>query len=313
LVALIEDDPVFSNNSTCKQLEVWDQLVVFLRYMVLPGNSDATLASDMGLGTGTISKIVNRVKLAILGLREDYVKWPAEERRREIASNTALPGCVGFLDGTHFNLSIRPRYIPETFFSYKKRYSVSAQNIATSVRQIIYVRLGFYGSWHDARQLRYTDFYTNIEQYFSVDQYIVADKAYPLKRLLVPYKRNRRRATGRLETAFNERVTQERVVVEHTIGDLKIRYRRLDNLTIKIQRFEDITKVNDLIYCGCILHNFLKKFSRDNLPVDGDDNDMHDDGEEGSETRPADVSSNNERPNSRSQRREEVGRLILNH
>jgi hypothetical protein len=64
LVSLIQDNPVFSNNSTCNQLEVWDKLVVFLRYMVLPGNTDATLASDMGLGTGTVSKVVNRVKLA---------------------------------------------------------------------------------------------------------------------------------------------------------------------------------------------------------------------------------------------------------
>jgi hypothetical protein len=31
-----------------QKLEVWDQLVVFLRYMVLPGNSDATLAKRYG-------------------------------------------------------------------------------------------------------------------------------------------------------------------------------------------------------------------------------------------------------------------------
>jgi hypothetical protein len=36
LVYLIQDNPVFSNNSPCKQLDVWDQLVVFLRFMVLP-------------------------------------------------------------------------------------------------------------------------------------------------------------------------------------------------------------------------------------------------------------------------------------
>jgi hypothetical protein len=81
----------FSNNSPCEQLDVWDQLVVFLRFMVLPGNTDATLASDMGPGLGTISKVVNRVKLAILALYEEFVKWPSEEERRQIASNTALP------------------------------------------------------------------------------------------------------------------------------------------------------------------------------------------------------------------------------
>jgi hypothetical protein len=43
---------------------------VFLRFMILPGNSADTLAS----GTGTISKVVNRVKLAILDLYKEFVK-----------------------------------------------------------------------------------------------------------------------------------------------------------------------------------------------------------------------------------------------
>jgi hypothetical protein len=77
---------------------------------------------------------------------------------------------------------------------------MSAQIVATSEREIIYVRPGFYGSWHDARQFRYTDLYKDVEQFLSDDQYIVADKAYPIsKRLLVPYRRNQRRTAQPME------------------------------------------------------------------------------------------------------------------
>jgi hypothetical protein len=138
LVYLIESHPVFSNNSPCQQLSVWDQLVVFLMFMVLPGDTDATLASDMGLGVGTISKVVGRVTSAILSFFDDYVKWPSSEERRNIASNTALPGCIGFLDGTHSDLKFRPQFQTETFVSYKKRYSISAQIAATSDGEITF-------------------------------------------------------------------------------------------------------------------------------------------------------------------------------
>jgi hypothetical protein len=72
----------------------------------------------------------------------------------------------------------------------------------------------------------------------------------------------------------NNRVTEQRVVVELTIGDLKVRYPRLDNVTAKIKKREDVKKINDLIECGCILHNFLRKFPRDNMSVGGADIDL---------------------------------------
>jgi hypothetical protein len=69
--------------------------------------------------------------------------------------------------------------------------------------------------------------------------------------------------------------------------------------------------VNDLIYCACILHNFLKRFPRDNIPNDGDDNEMHDFEDEDNETESTDVPSNNVQRSAGSQRREEVARLIF--
>jgi hypothetical protein len=311
LVYLIESHPVFSNNSPCQQLPVWDQLVVFLRFMVLPGDTDATLASDMGLDVGTISKVVGRVTRAILSLFDDYVKWPSPEERRNIASNTALPGCIGFLDGTHFDLKFRPQFQTETFFSYKKRYSIAAQIVATSDREIIYAHTGFYGSWHDSRQFKETGLYKNFEQYLSEDQYIVADKAYPIsKRLIVPYRRNQRRAASPMEANFNKRVTEELVVVERTIGDLKARYPRLDNVTAKIKKREDAKKINDLIECGCILHNFLRKFPRDNMSVEGADIDVPSVEAAFDEAAATEVDSNNGRDEGK-QRREEIARFIF--
>jgi hypothetical protein len=89
---------------------IWDQLVVFLRFMVLPGNADATLASDMGPGLTTISKVVNRVKLVRLALNEEFVKLGhGPQKKRDDKLCPTLLCCFGFLDGTHFNSKFHPQ------------------------------------------------------------------------------------------------------------------------------------------------------------------------------------------------------------
>jgi hypothetical protein len=123
--------------------------------------------------------------------------------------------------------------------------------------------------------------------------------------------RYQRRTAQLMEQSFNRRITQEMVVVEQTIGHLKIRYRRLDNLTIKIRKFEDAKKVIHLIDCACILHNFLKRFPGDNIPTDGDDNEIHDFDHQCNEPESTDLPSNNEERSAGSQRREEAARLIF--
>jgi len=76
------------------------------------GVSVGRTARSFGVGNGTVVLYTNRVIKAILSLRKDMIQWPDEPRRREISQRFEeefdLPGCIGVIDGTHFNLSQRP-------------------------------------------------------------------------------------------------------------------------------------------------------------------------------------------------------------
>jgi hypothetical protein len=112
-------------------------------------------------------------------------------------------------------------------------YSIPAQIIVTS-EKIIYLRSGFYGSWHDSRQVQHTDVRSNFPSYLSPNQYIVADEAYAQREWLIgPYKQPRVRNLSDVEKNFNKVVTNQRIAVEHAIGRLKTRHPRLDNLNVR--------------------------------------------------------------------------------
>lgn len=110
---------------------------------------------------------------------------------------------------------------------------------------------GWPGCAHDARALRNSDLFVRAEagQMFGHRKYIVGDSAYPcLRWLLTVFKDN-----GRLteeQRRFNAILSQQRQVVERTIGHLKGRFRRL----LSIYMF-DVTGVAKLIHAACILHN----------------------------------------------------------
>ncbi len=74
------------------------------------------------------------------------IKWP-KRTQRELSSayhdeTYGLPGCVGFVDGTHFILEQRPAVDGETYFTRKCRYALNAQIICNEQYRLIFVSLG---------------------------------------------------------------------------------------------------------------------------------------------------------------------------
>jgi hypothetical protein len=112
----------------------------------------SALCRDLRIGHGTIYKVIDRVGEALASLEQIYVAWPSSEERTVLGRNRFLPGCIGFLDGTHFRLTSRPQAHEENILSRKMSYSISAQIIVTSDERITYLRsAGFNGSWHDSK------------------------------------------------------------------------------------------------------------------------------------------------------------------
>lgn len=110
---------------------------------------------------------------------------------------------------------------------------------------------GWPGCAHDARVLRNSDLYTRAErgQMFGQRKYIVGDSAYPCLRWLLTVFRDNGRLTDQ-QRRFNALLSQQRQVVERTIGHLKGRFRRLLSIYIF-----DVSAIAKIIHAACILHN----------------------------------------------------------
>lgn len=120
--------------------------------------------------------------------------------------------------------------------------------------QFIDVCAGNVGSVHDSRVFRNSDLKTMLdsEQTALPPQYhLLGDSAYPLSSyMIVPFKDNGH--LSETEKKFNIAHSRTRVTVEHAIGLLKGKFRRL--------KYLDMTKHTEIpyvLFALCVLHNFI--------------------------------------------------------
>jgi hypothetical protein len=77
LLSLIDDHPVFSNNSSCPQKPPKYQLQVTLyHYGGGATGSRMRTAIQFAIAEGTVHLYVHRVTEAILALQREYIRWP---------------------------------------------------------------------------------------------------------------------------------------------------------------------------------------------------------------------------------------------
>lgn len=88
-------------------------------------------------------------------------------------------------------------------------------------------------------------YFGNVETY-----HLIGDAAFPIKRwLMKPYRQQG--ILGRRERRHNYILSSDRVVIEHTFGILKGRWRRLHFINTY-----SVSKAIEIATCACVLHNF---------------------------------------------------------
>ncbi|KAF9176696.1 hypothetical protein BGZ51_009806, partial [Haplosporangium sp. Z 767] len=122
---LIENHPVFSNNSSCQQTPIHIQLGVALSRLGTNGTGSSVVQHEIhsGFSTGAVTDFTQRIITALLDQSDEWIRWPDTDRRREISKVMAeegFPGCVGFIDGTTLPLSQKPGLDGEVYFDRKK-------------------------------------------------------------------------------------------------------------------------------------------------------------------------------------------------
>jgi hypothetical protein len=98
------------------------------------------------------------------------------------------------------------------------------------------------------------------ERLFGKDEYLIADSGYVCHEwLITPFKGNQLRDPR--NEAFNTRISEARVLIEHTNGILKNRWLSLKGVRTQIKKLEDIKTINEDIKCIITLHNLMIFFN----------------------------------------------------
>ncbi|TRM55209.1 hypothetical protein BD626DRAFT_393357 [Schizophyllum amplum] len=152
LVARIEDDAVFVNNSdSAHQAPVEEQLAVTLYRFGHDGNAAGLQATAdwAGIGKGSVQNYMHRVMTALLRpetqFMQDAVRLPTEDEKEDakqwVEENScrAWRGGWCFVDGTLVPLARRPAWYGESYFDRKSRYSLNIQVSVVPVHQRRYM------------------------------------------------------------------------------------------------------------------------------------------------------------------------------
>lgn len=186
--------------------------------MEMDGNgvSVGRTARFYGIRIGTVFLYTERVLMALLCLKNQFITWPDYGERdmisRKIKHKHGLPGCTGIIDGTHVNSASRPAIDPETFFNRKQHYSFNVLLVSDDRRKIRFYLSRCPANVYDNTVFGSSALKNNANNFFGLDQYLFGDSGFPLnKNMLVPYKGQV--LNNSINQAFNKRISLVCVII----------------------------------------------------------------------------------------------------
>jgi len=268
LLDLISDNPIFHNESSCKQRSPGLQLYVFLQAMGHDGNglTNVSISGMHAFGEGTVSVYVERVSTAIRALRHRFVRWPSAAARKVMAARfykTYGFYACGILDGTFFYFNQAPSVDPHNFFTRKKKaYGLNTQLICDLDWKIIGYVLGWPGCTPDTQAYETSQFFLEQGRFFSPGDCVLADKGYtPRLTVCVPYDEpevvDTAESTAEDKRDYNNGMKKGRLLIERVNAMLKNRFTWLKGMRFPIRSAQDFEKCNSTIECLIVLHNFM--------------------------------------------------------
>lgn len=244
-----------TENQKNPEITVEKQLLLTLWYLA---NLECyrSVADRFGVSTSTAWHCVYKIckKLLLLQNHCKIISFPNDEQSRYLAAENferrnGFPGILGAIDGSHISIKA-PKISPTSYINRKNYHSVLLQGICNHKKKFLDVYAGEAGSIHDACLFRRSQFgQTLVNRQWPQDLHLIGDSAYPLHiNLLVPFKDNGH--LTRIQKKYNEKLSQNRVVIEHAFALLKGRFRKLKLL--------DCTRMDIIplvIIAACVLHN----------------------------------------------------------
>ncbi|KAK3106435.1 hypothetical protein FSP39_019847 [Pinctada imbricata] len=158
-----------------------------------------------------------------------YIKWASYNDWRTMRGVwPTLSSVVGAIDGTSGEI-YRPQIVPQRLFysGHRHYHAIHAQVVVDNSGLIRYIESGFPGHQNDAQQFHIMrSIGQNSEFSLPLDCFLLADKIYPnIHPLLTPYTITQiHRQPARMQRKFrkfNRLHARHRMIVEHSIGEIK--------------------------------------------------------------------------------------------
>ena len=273
LLHAIKDDDVFkSHPGKMKKAPVEHHLLVFLYRVGREGSAggDATVATFIGIGKGSVKNYVRRVTKALVRLKDDVVVWPRGEEKDNLKTrmkvNFGFQKCIGIIDGTLIPLARRPTEYGDSYFCRKQCYAINVQIVCDDKGRITYFYGGWPGSVHDNRSWRNSKVFNNAQLFFGDGEYLLADSAYSACLYIVQsFKKVSGTNLSRHQEFFNTMLGRARVKSEHCIGILKNRFQCLKQMNINVNGRTGVKEIMQLFTACTVMHNLLLD-ANDNIP-----------------------------------------------
>ncbi|CAL9684509.1 unnamed protein product [Knipowitschia caucasica] len=233
----------------------------------------------------TVHFIVHRVTGEVVALRHRVIHLPNTPEDLQtvtrgfarLARSEVFTRAAGAIDGCH--VAIKPPGGPDgqCFQNRKLFASIILQALCDHQGRFMDIYVGWPGSVHDSRVLRYSPLYLR-GLYPPPGHFLLADGGYPcLQRplpLITPYKRP---VQGVASRRFNADHSRARSIIECAFGMMKTRFRAIFFHTLEVHH----TFAPNVIAACAVLHNIYLGVGDVVAPEDSpEDNTEEDEGEE---------------------------------
>ena len=234
-------------------------------YFLATGADFRTIGHLFGVSKSSVCIVTKSVCAAIVRyLLPEYIQIPTGNSLKEIVlsfkNDMSFPQCAGAIDGTHIPI-ISPKVCQADYYNRKGWHSIILQGTVNNLGHFMDIYVGWPGRVHDARVFVNSSIFrkgedkkllpnwTEVIAETDVPLVLLGDPAYPL----LPWLMKAFPDNGHLsaeQKLFNYRLSKARVIVEHSYGKLKGRWRCL------LKRLDvDIHDVPEVVAACCVLHN----------------------------------------------------------
>ncbi|KAI8119473.1 putative nuclease HARBI1 [Lucilia cuprina] len=256
------------------------QLAATLRFFAVGGFQGVIAnAMNISIGRSTMCKVLwNVANILESHICQAWINMEMDDDEIN-ASKTyfnekyGIQGVIGCVDGTHVRMR-KPETDESLYYNRKGYFSINVMIVS----QMFSLKIQFYicfiikvcdykmrilavdgcrpGSCHDAFIWNLSDARNFFEEN-NHNGWLLADSAYMLQSFVMTPYRNPQ--FGSVEHLYNQRHSSARNIVERTIGNLKSRFRCLQNAMLPYSP----AKVVKIVNICCALHNICKSYRVD--------------------------------------------------